>query len=139
MKSAKTKPVEEIVDIEEKKDCPNPQWRAVGVAVAASMREQGASEITIPADPQYITAFGLFLQGCYEANKTFSRTFINDSGEEVEDIEIDEEEKENKPEVDGWEYCSECEDLAVERTELISCEEEYEYYCDCGHAWWGSG
>jgi hypothetical protein len=148
-------------------------WRLTGEILSLIIEKQGKEEITIPSDPEYLIALGLYTRRLDKLVRSFNGTFIQDDlevdetiSETVKDqvpysamhttiaqemtgssdaaadggIEMvdDETFTPSPPGTPDYEYCSECGEQAVERTNLMDSDENYEYYCTCGHAWWGS-
>jgi len=125
-------------------------WRLTGEIMALILQRQGKEEITIPAEPEALSAFGLYTRRLDKFTRSFLGTFTDDELEV--DETVPETTKDSVPyaamqtalaremsDMEGREEypdCAQCDEEAVDRTGLIGQEEEYEYYCTCGEVWW---
>lgn len=135
-------------------------WKLTGKILSLIIEQSDNEVLEIPADSEYFVALGLYTRRLDKLVRSFNNTFLQDDTQvdesveetvkdqvpyaamhaalasEMESVTVEDEPKDVEVEPDNWERCPECEKLAADRTKVLQPEIQYEYYCECGHAWW---
>lgn len=144
---------------EDKEEDYGASWRLTGEILSDIIKTQGEDEIIIPAEPEYLIAFGLYTRRLDKLVRSFNGTFIADEMNVDESVtetvkdqapyaamqttiaqEMQAKQKESEEEVENEdqckeEYCSKCGKRAIEKVPLEECENCFECYCTCGYVW----
>jgi hypothetical protein len=141
---------------EDKEEDYGASWRLTGEILSEIIKTQGKEEITIPAEPEYLIAFGLYTRRLDKLVRSFNGTFIADEMNVDESVtetvkdqapyaamqttiaqEMQAEQEKEEEEMGNCEekYCSKCGKKAIEKVPLEECENCFECYCTCGYAW----
>jgi len=135
-------------------------WRLTGKIMYLLLSQRDEETLKIPVEPEYLTALGLYTRRIDKLVRSFNGTFLEDELEvdesveetvkdqvpyaamhaaltkELQQVTVEEEPDASGETPEGWACCPECDELAADRTKLVGTPQDYEYYCECGHAWW---
>ena len=143
-------------------------WRLTGIILANILQQQGEDELVIPAEPAYLSAFGLYTRRLDKLVRSFNGTYINedlDVSESVSETVNDQipyaamhttltqemSEAETTPEMgheqtgssnccSNSDKCEYCPACGKMSADstTLRAEDREEFYCECGHVWLSS-